>query len=602
MAPGAAFPDRRRWSLRDWLTATSLFLATAGFVLWQNSRLAIVWDLSYLLDSCQRIALGQHPYRDFPFVHPPLTFLLQAAILRLTGRVYFHHVLYAAAAGALATVLTWRIALRLLRDHVPQVWPRIGVPQVLILRPGFAGSIWILSLLLTTPLTVLGIYSIFPHPFYDCDCILAVLVAVFLLQRLPSVRPSPMRGAAAGVALVVPLFFKQNIGLPFLLSALAAVALLLAGRRRSGSATPTPATLLGVLAGALAAQLAAALLLHFTAGLHNYLYWTIHFAAQRRLPGLHDMLSVFVEPALLWQLPCVAIALTLLARFRAFWSRWIAFALLAAPFLWTLALLPLHPDSSDRADDLLALWPLLLLLAAIAALLSLGLTIRRRTLSLSTLLPLLLLATVFGTMLSQQLWGSTYALWPLLVLLVAGLLAKLADLDQHGHPPLLPALVTLIAATLLVCGGLYAASAERLSYAQLQDGPLQRSSTPALYAMATRGPWLPAFDQLLRFAAAEIPPGDGLLLLPGEDPFYFATGRTPRFPVLLFDNTTDPYSPEQTAALVRAQNIRWLIVKRNLQLNADPMPQRAATLQLLAPQFTFYRKLDNYDIYRRREP
>jgi len=188
------------------------------------------------------------------------------------------------------------------------------------------------------------------------------------------------------------------------------------------------------------------------------------------------------------------------------------------------------------------------------------------------------------------------------VLLVAGLLAKLADLDQHGHPPLLPALVTLIAATLLVCGGLYAASAERLSYAQLQDGPLQRSSTPALYAMATRGPWLPAFDQLLRFAAAEIPPGDGLLLLPGEDPFYFATGRTPRFPVLLFDNTTDPYSPEQTAALVRAQNIRWLIVKRNLQLNADPMPQRAATLQLLAPQFTFYRKLDNYDIYRRREP
>jgi len=30
------------------------------------------------------------------------------------------------------------------------------------------------------------------------------------------------------------------------------------------------------------------------------------------------------------------------------------------------------------------------------------------------------------------------------------------------------------------------------------------------------------------------------------------------------------------------------------------MPQRAATLQLLAPQFTLYRTLDNYDIYRRR--
>jgi hypothetical protein len=69
--------------------------------------------------------------------------------------------------------------------------------------------------------------------------------------------------------------------------------------------------------------------------------------------------------------------------------------------------------------------------------------------------------------------------------------------------------------------------------------------------------------------------------------------------VLLFDNTTDPYSPVQIAALARANNIRWLIVKRSLQLNADPLPQRDATLQLLAQQFTLYRRLDNYDVYRR---
>ena len=29
------------------------------------------------------------------------------------------------------------------------------------------------------------------------------------------------------------------------------------------------------------------------------------------------------------------------------------------------------------------------------------------------------------------------------------------------------------------------------------------------------------------------------------------------------------------------------------------MPQRDATLQLLAQQFTLYRRLDNYDVYRR---
>ncbi len=76
----------------------------------------------------------------FPFVHPPLTFLIQAAIIRLTGRVYFHHVIYAAVTGGLATVLTWRLALVSLHGRI-------------------AGSLTV-ALLVAAPLTVLGIYSI----------------------------------------------------------------------------------------------------------------------------------------------------------------------------------------------------------------------------------------------------------------------------------------------------------------------------------------------------------------------------------------------------------------------------------------------------------
>ena len=88
-----------RWSVRDWL-AGRLFAATASVILWQNAHVAVLWDISYTLDSATRIAAGQIPYRDFPFVHPPLTFLIQAAIMRLTGRVYFHHVLLAAVLAA----------------------------------------------------------------------------------------------------------------------------------------------------------------------------------------------------------------------------------------------------------------------------------------------------------------------------------------------------------------------------------------------------------------------------------------------------------------------------------------------------------------------
>ena len=56
------------WRPRDYVAAAVLFLGSAAFVLWQNARVAVLWDLSYLLDTSWRIALGQMPYRDFPLV------------------------------------------------------------------------------------------------------------------------------------------------------------------------------------------------------------------------------------------------------------------------------------------------------------------------------------------------------------------------------------------------------------------------------------------------------------------------------------------------------------------------------------------------------
>ncbi len=457
---------------------------------------------------------------------------------------------------------------------------------------------------------MLGIYCIYAHPSYDCDCILSILLAVLLLQRLepkevtaigPIRSTSWLRSFIAGAALVLPLFFKQNIGLPFLFIVLAAIAVLLLAslsrHRPADTSTPSRTTLLTVLAGTSAALLTAGLLLHFTVGLRNYFYWTVQFAAQRRLPGFSAMLSVYAEPSLCWTLPCITIALLLLhSRFiHALWARLLTLGLLAAPFIWTILTLFLTGAADDRASNLLALWPLLLILAAVLTLYEL-----RRGPGLRTLLPIILLTTIHGAMLSQQLWGSTYAIWPLLLLLIAGTIAFLARIDVPGIQPLTTALTAIIAATLLLCGGLYMASEERLSYSKLSDGPLVHATLPQLKGMAVRGPYLPAFEQLVRFTATNIPANDAIILLPGEDPFYFTTGRIPQFPVLLFDPATDPYSPQQIATLARTRNVRWLIVKRSLQINEDPTPQRQATLDLLGRDFALYRQLDDYDIYRRR--
>ena len=166
--PGAV-AWRRLWL--DWIIGLFLLVGTVAVVVWQNSRLAVLWDLSYVLENSYRISLGDIPYRDFPFPYPPLTFLIQAAIIKLAGRVFWHHILYCALMGGLAAVLTWRILLNLLREEV--IHARL------------------VAFLLSLPLIVLGTYCIYPHPFYDPDCTFAILLSVFLLQRLERKSTSP---------------------------------------------------------------------------------------------------------------------------------------------------------------------------------------------------------------------------------------------------------------------------------------------------------------------------------------------------------------------------------------------------------------------------
>ncbi len=594
--PAIPHPNDLRWALRDWLAAASLFVATAAVTLWQSTHVAALFDLSYILNTAERIALGQVPYRDFPLPHAPLTFLVQAAIIRLTGRVIFHHDLYAAIVSGLGAVVAWRTSLALLRDRI--------------------AAAWIVALLLAAPLAFLGVYCIVPNPEYDCDCGFWLVVAVWAFTQLDR-KKSLSFAFTAGALACVPVFYKQNMGLPFLFTAVVAVlCVLFLLRGQSSLLAAETRSLLAYLAGVCAALLAALLVIQSTAGLANYIHWTIQYAGQRRMPGFTPMLGVYSDPTLLWTVPSVAAALILLrwsqlshhrraslhpalAETQPLWIQIVAFLLLAAPFLFTLASLQLYADAEDRGDALLVLWPLALLLAAALALVNLyGL---RRKPSLRAFTPLLLLAAIHGAFMSQQLWGSTYGIWPLLTLLLADLLACLGMLAARAgvarsFAPLVAASISLV---LLVCGCSYTFSEERLSYANLPDVPPAHSAFPALAGLATPGPYIPEIDELLRYARLQIPFNDGILLIPGEEPFYFATGRAPQFPVPFFDPTIDPYPPSRIAALVRTRNIHWLIVKTDVQTIGDPTPDRDALMQLLLQEFQPAARLRGYAVYRR---
>jgi hypothetical protein len=566
------------WRRRDYLAAALLFVGTSGFVVWQNARVAVLWDLGYLLDTSWRIALGQMPYRDFPLAHAPLAFVIQAGLIRFGGRHYFLVVAYAALAGGLATVLTWRILVRVL-----------GEANV------FGPAGWVCSVVLAAPPTVLGIYSIYPHPIYDCDCTLSILIAIYLLSRVTGREPSRITAVAAGAATVLPLFWKQNMGLPFLAVVIGGMVLLVSIEllRTHSLRVALGSQCAFVLAGIGLGVVAGLGMIAATAGLGNYLHWTVQFAAQRRLPGLGSMLGVYAQPSFAWTVPTLGGGLILCYTqfIERWWARVLAFCLIAAPFAGSVIFLLIEDDADERADNLLALWPLLLLAALIMAIFEL-----RRGVTPGRLIPFFVLAAIHGTFLSQQLWGSTYALWPLLMVLV-GLMASM--LPARARPVALGA-AAIVAAAFLVCGGLYAASLERLSYVKIPDGPVERSSVPALGGMATPGLFLSNFDELVTFTEREIPLQDGVLPLPGEDPFYYATGRTPSFPVTLFDPATDPYSAAGLMEEARRRTVRWVIVKRALQINGNPMPEFEETMQLVQRDFALYRRLKGYDVYRRR--
>ena len=536
------------------------------------------------------MSLGDRPYLDFPFPYAPLTFLIQAEIIKLWGTVYWHHIAYVAIAGGLATVLTWRLLVGLLRDSLR--WPRTT------------------AFLLTLPIVILGIYCIFPHPFYDPDATLFILLSLVLIFWLERRDFPAIPTFFAGILLVVPLFIKQNIGGAYLGSWLLALLVLVA--ISLWKKLPIKGYVLLIL-GTIVGIAVAAFTIENTVGLANYEYWTWTFATARRTPSPQDMLSVYQDPLLILWIAVFAVGVLV------FWlnkkvnrgTSALAIILMAAPFVWPVTYLFVDEDPSERAERLANLWPVVLIASFVIWTLSL-----RKISGLRRVLPFVLISTIHAVFLSQQLWGSTYGIWPLFILLAGLIIVYLNELTERRSGGSLTIFAGVLSACLIIAGAFYVYSNERLDYIDFEDGEMHHSELPQLKGLSIRGDYLPDFEELIQYTNENIPRDDGVLELPGEDLFYYTTGRRPTFPVLLFDITNNPYSAEQIADIARERNINWLIVKNDLQVDTEETPDekngsakagktiddKDRILEALKPEFKHIESLNNYEIYRRRLP
>src|SRR5258708_5626737 len=269
------------------------------------------------------------------------------------------------------------------------------------------------------------------------------------------------------MACILPLLVKQNIGLAFVA---ALVVLIVASRDRARLAP----VLAGLAAGAALATAWVALVF----GLENYIHWTIRFAAERRLPPLAQQLAIFTEDQTLWWWLACAIAGALLVvgagsagglssmrsslETKRRMLQWTGAAMFTVPMLWSIIRFFVTDDPLEPEINLLRLWPFGLACTGLLTLVR-----WRRAEGALQWLPLLVAGTVAGTFLSQSTWGSTYGIWPLLLILLAFILR---ELEQA------PAVAGLLAAPMLLAGWPYVRGDQRLASATWGGGPMQRAS------------------------------------------------------------------------------------------------------------------------------
>ena len=194
------------------------------------------------------------------------------------------------------------------------------------------------------------------------------------------------------------------------------------------------------------------------------------------------------------------------------------------------------------------------------------------------------------------------------VILVGLIILSLNELTDRQFSGYLTVFAVLASACLATAGTFYVYSNERLDYVDFEDGDMHHSTLPQLKGLSIRGDYLPDFEELVRYTNENIPPDEPILELPGEDLFYYTTGRRPTFPTRPFDVTNNPYTAEQIADMARERGVKWLIVKQDLQIDTDKsyddktIDDKDHILEVLNPEFKHVDDLNNYEIYRRKLP
>jgi hypothetical protein len=269
---------------RPWPWACAAVAAFAAYFIWLvGHRGVFLLDQSIMFDGAWRIYQGQVPYRDFFSAFPPIPYLIQYLIFRVTGVDFSGMVLGAAILNALASLCVIWLVHRFVPDQ-----------RVIALVAGLITAVWF--------------QAQFGTLWFEQTSFFFNLVVLVLLVKCLDATHSAATGyrVAAGVLLCVSMLCKQNAGADFVPLALGISAAPLFANK-----TKALRGVLEVIGGfALAAGLFAMWLWIFSS---PATFWKFYFVMAKQIGsdrvGLAGLLLALSPLSLTWHYMIVALGI-----------------------------------------------------------------------------------------------------------------------------------------------------------------------------------------------------------------------------------------------------------------------------------------------------
>ncbi len=558
------------FSLKEHKISFIFAILSSLVVIFQTNRFWYLPDLSFVLEHSYKILHGIVIYKDFIFPYPPGTFIIQALVIKIFGTTLYPQIIYCSLVSFFTYLLTYRILYFFNNDKL-------------------------LNVILAFPVVFTGGYGLLSFPFYDPDSVLFILISIYFIFCAIEKGFPAIVTFLGGFFTVFPAFFKQNTGLAFFALINISFIIVLVYKKEEINLK----SYLVFLFGALIASAGWIIYIQLTSGIANYYYSIITIPGQVRLPTPTRFFKEYLNFRVFKDvLLCIPVFLVL--YFIESKNRWVNY------FVYLLALLPFYiiPLTEyilfhrEYYDSFLEIWIVTIIFASVAGIYSL---LKIKDINLYTkIFIFVLIGLLNAAFLSQGYNSSTYSLWPILSIL----LGMLYLISAHGkfkfHTAQFKRIFTLnsLAITISVVVLVVSNFHWHMVFYLSGEGELHRSTNAALKGLVAPGDFIPNLDNLLVFVKNEIPPDDGIINIPHEDPFFFATGRIPQVPIYINEWSLTIYTPEEIVDMIRTHGVKWIIVKTRLQMGNSDNRNIDTILSMLKKDYSPYKSIPGYEIYK----